>query len=159
MRPMFEHTKETDLLIELFKNMSVDKPLSFEVASKTVGFEVRSTVSAYQSARRIVERDGIVIEGIRKFGFVRLTGEKMAEAGARGFRAIRHRAKREARKQEAAIGQNLDQQHMLVATDWLGRFRLLGDIAQPARSNKPQQPAPEQAAPVDIRAKIRAIGG
>lgn len=155
--PTFTLTKQTTALIELFVTMAVDAPMSFAEASKKVGFAVASSSAAYNSARRIVARDrNIVIDGVHKFGFIRSTGEQIALSAPKGFRSIRKRATREARKQEIAIGQNLDQHHMSVATVAFNRFKLLADTAQTPRTNRPKNDKPPEADKTDAAAALRS---
>ena len=158
MKPSFVKSQETSKLLDLFKTMRLDSPLTFFQASKAVGFTVTAALPAYQSAKRIAERDlSIVIEGIRGQGFLKINGNKMVESGDRRLLSIRRSARRGAQRQEIAITQNLDKEHMTRATELLGRYRIAADVASPARSNRKIVAEPEQEAVVDIRANLRTI--
>ena len=145
----FKKSAETEALIELFRTMPILSNMSFADASKVVGFTVASTSPAYQSARRMAERDHrIVIEGIRKFGFMRLDGKKMVERGPRGFQRVRRISRREARVQEIALSQNLTREDMLKATEQLSRFGVLQACSQSrAVSNRAVVEKPETINP------------
>lgn len=158
MRPIFTQSHETSALVEFFRTMKFDAPVSYAAASKIVNFTVRSTLPAYHSAKRIAERDhAVVIESIRGYGFVRLVADKIVDQGIRGIRHIRRTAERSALKQEIAIGMNLDQSHMIRATELLSRFRIISDTARIARSNRATVDTPEQGVPVDIPERLKSV--
>lgn len=160
MRKMFERSKETDKLVALFQEMSIDNPLSFDNAGKVVGFPVKSTSSAYHSARRIAANEhNIVIEGVRGFGFVRLTSIGIVDRGGKHLKSIKRRARRASGEMEIAISGNLDRDHMLRATEQLSRMRIISDTSSPVRaaSNKSTAPEPAPAEGRDNRAALRAI--
>lgn len=159
MQPIFRQSKETETLVGLFRQMPINSNMSFDEASATVGFRVKSSLPAYQAAKRIAERDfGVVVDGIRGFGFMRLDGKKMVERAPRGFKKIRRISRREARVQEIAISQNLTRDDMLKATEQLARYRLLETTSHPRpASNKPEK---ANVAPIqhDVREDFRKIG-
>lgn len=144
MRPLFTQTTETQALVALFQEMSMNQQMSFAEASKRVGFNVTSMLPAYHSARNIATRDhGVVIEGIKSFGFVRLNGEGMVKRGFRFLKGIQRRTVKGAREQEIALTQNLDRNAQLQASSNLNRFRLMGDIAGKPASNRKTVEEPE----------------
>lgn len=130
MRPIFLQSAETRRLVELFISIPISTAMSFADASKAVGFPVTSNLPAYQSAKKIAERDhSTVIDGIRGFGFVRINGSGMVSRAPRFFRKVRKGARREARVQEIAIKTNLTRNEMIDATEQLSRLRILETTA------------------------------
>jgi hypothetical protein len=156
MKPSFVQSHQTARLVRLFKGMSLNKPMSFADASAEVGFAVTSTMPAYQSGRRVAEREGVVIDAVRGFGFVRLTGDQISETGERDMLSIWRRARRGSKRQEIAIASNLDQKHMLRSSELLGRLRIIADTASPIHTNRATVPDPEQAPLVDNRTLLTA---
>lgn len=135
MRPIFAQSNETRALVELFVSMSIGQTISFSDASKTVGFTVRSTLPAYQSAKKVAERDHrVVVDGVRCFGFKRIDGAGMVDRAPRFFQKVRKGARREARVQEIAMSTNLKRGEMLAATEQLSRLRILETTASQVRA-------------------------
>jgi len=141
MKPTFESSHETMALVDYFRQAPIGTPVSFSTVSKSVNFEVHSSLSAYNSARRIAERDhAIVIEAIRGFGFVRINGGEIVKSADRFFRKIRRGSRREACKQEIAVMSNLSRDEMMKATENLSRLRILETTSLSTRraaSNRP----------------------
>lgn len=159
-RRMFERSVETQKLLDLFLALPLDTPMSFADASALVRFRVHSSLGAYRSARIIGERrHSLVIEAIRGSGFQRLTGMEISEAGERGMRSIRVKARREGNKQGIAIADNLDDAHAKRSSELLNRFNLIADIASKPRSNhRPAPPpAPSPPPPEDNRDRLREL--
>jgi hypothetical protein len=145
MRPIFSLSAETQNLITYFRTLSIGAEVSWAEATRAVKFPVTSTTPAYNSARRIVERDHqIVIESIRGFGFCRINASEIVQSADRFFRRVRRGSRREANKQEIAILSNLPRAEMLRATEQLSRLRILETTAiRPrATSNRPEVEAP-----------------
>ena len=148
MRPIFKQSDETKRLVDLFTQMPIGASMSFKDASASVGFTVKSTLPAYQTAKRVTERDhNVVIEGIRGFGFTRINGSSMVERAPRFFRRVRRGSRREAHVQQIAISQNLSREEMMRATEQFSRLRILettavGAKTPPANSNRPIVPEP-----------------
>lgn len=159
MRPIFNQSKETEALVNLFRQMPVMSNMSFEAASDTLGFKVTSTLPAYQSAKKAAERDfGIVIDGVRGFGFMRLDGKRMVERAPKGFKKIRRISRREARVQEIAISQNLTRDDMIAATEQLSRYRLLESTSHPRPKSNKTAAANVETVSHDPREDFRRIG-
>ena len=130
MRLMFTQSAETKRLVELFISMPVGSTLSFPAATQTLGFTVKSVLPAYQTAKRVAERDhNVVVEGIRGFGFMRINGSGMVSRAPRFFRKVRKGARREAHVQNIAISQNLTREEMMIATEQYSRMRILETTA------------------------------
>lgn len=130
MRPIFSQSNETKKLIELFIAMPVGSNMSFPAATQAVGFTVKSVLPAYQTAKRIAERDhNIVIEAVRGYGFMRINGSGMVSRAPRFFRKVRKGARREAHVQNIAISQNLTRDEMMIATEQFSRLRILETTA------------------------------
>lgn len=130
MRPIFSQSNETKKLIELFIAMPIGSSMSFPAATQAVGFTVKSILPAYQTAKRIAERDhNVVIEAVRGFGFMRINGSEMVSRAPRFFRKVRKGARREAHVQNIAISQNLTREEMMVATEQFSRLRILETTA------------------------------
>lgn len=160
MKPLFELSANTQRIVSMFRNLSINAETSFAQASEIVGFEMRSTTTAYHSARHIVLRDhGIVIEGIRGFGFVRVNGSGMVKKGHRTMAHLRRASRRGALVAETAIRQNLTRGEMIEVTEQLSRFRILETTSQSVRaaSNRkiPEEPEPET--PFNSRAALRSV--
>ena len=146
MRHIFTQSLETSKLVEFFCSTSINERVSFEIASRSVGFKVTSALPAYQAAKRIAARDhGVVIEGIRKFGFTRLSGSQMLGLAPKFFQHVQRGSRRQARVQEIAISSNLDRAEMAIASEQLGRLRIIEATSSPlkASSNRPDRAAPE----------------
>lgn len=130
MRPIFTQSNETKLLVDLFVKMSVGASMSFGDASRAVGFVVKSTLPAYQTAKRIAQRDhNVVVDAVRGFGFMRIDGNGMVARAPRFFRKVRKGARREAHVQEIAISQNLPREEMMRATEQFSRLRIIETTA------------------------------
>jgi NAD(P)H-hydrate repair Nnr-like enzyme with NAD(P)H-hydrate epimerase domain len=144
-RIISEQSEETRKLVELFAGMSINQEMSFKQASIAVGFFVNSTLSAYNSARNIVERDyDVVIEAIRGVGFKRASAKEIVTTiSDRVLTRIRKSAKRGARKISVGISMNLTPENYAVASAKLNRFALLADVSAPARSNAKRVVTPE----------------
>lgn len=158
MRTMFQRTKETDKLIDLFQRLSIDTPVSFEDASKAAGFRITSSLPAYNSARLIAAKQyNIVIEGVRGFGFIRLTAANIVHRGGKHLKSIRRRARRAGHEMEVAISGNLDRDHMMKATEQLSRFRIIESTGQAVRAatNRAQVEMPEVLKPQEPGAAFR----
>jgi len=140
MRTTFEQSNETKILVDMFAKMSVGATMSFPDASKTVGFTVKSTLAAYQQAKRIAQRDhNVVIDAVRGFGFMRIDGEGMVARAPRFLKRVRKGARREAHVQEIAISQNLPRDQMTRAMEQYSRLKLIETTSQggnTAASNK-----------------------
>lgn len=162
MRPIFKQSAETQAIVEYLASLPIGKQTSFSEASKAIGFRITSTTPAYQSAKRMAERDhSVVIEAIRGFGFVRVNAEGMVERASRFFRKVRRGSRREAHVQEIAIMSNLPREAMLTATEQLSRLRILESTAlnhRKAASNKPMVEAPELADDTPSRFYRKAVG-
>lgn len=160
MRPIFETSAETTRLHDLFRDMRIGERISFQAASKRLGFTVSSTLSAYHSARRMAMRDnGVVIEGIRGYGFTRINGTGMVKKGYGTMKAIRRRARHGSAVTEIAIRQNLTREEMIEATEQLSRFRIIettGRMPVP-RSNRQEPEEPPSADIPDARAALKAM--
>ena len=158
MKTVFARSRETDQLIALFREVPVGVPMSFRDASKAVKFEVKSTLGAYHSARRIAAKEhGIVIEAIHKFGFKRLNPQAIVDRLPGHSRRVRRHAHRVVHEMEIAITGNLDRDAMMRAMDGHQRFRLIETTTVPLRaaSNKPEVEPPVKEAPVDNLAFLR----
>lgn len=135
MSPSFERSEQTDKIIALFATLSIGATMSFAAASKRLGFQMHSTLGAYQSAKRIAAKDkSIVIESVRGVGFVRLDASQIVARGGYHLRSLRRRAKRAAGEMEIAVKGNLDRDDMMRATEQLGRFRIIESTSQPTRA-------------------------
>jgi len=146
MRPIFTQSLETSKLVEFFRTVKIGENVSFEAASAAVGFKVSSALPAYQTSKRIAARDhGVVIEGVRKFGFTRLSGSQMLGCAPKFFQHVRRGSRRQSRVQEIAISSNLDRSEMAIASEQLGRLRILEATTSPLKptSNRPEREAPE----------------
>jgi hypothetical protein len=158
MKPIFKISHETEKLIEYFRALPIGAEVSFANISKAVGFEVGSSTPAYNSARRIVQRDhSIVIEGIRGFGCMRVNGTEIVQSADRFFKRVRRGSRREAHKQEIAVMSNLERDEMLKASENLSRLRILESTAvspKRAASNRPVVEVP----PV-VEAMARRVAG
>jgi len=146
MRPNFKQSHETEQLVEYFRQMPIGAQVNFATVSRAVKFTVNSSTPAYNSARRIVQRDhSIVIEGIRGFGCMRVNGTEIVQSADRFFKRVRRGSRREAHKQEIAVMSNLERDEMLKASENLSRLRILESTAvspKRAASNKPVVDAP-----------------
>lgn len=140
MRPIFTQSNETKLLVDLFSRMPIGASMSFADASNAVGFIVKSTLPAYQTAKRIAQRDHkVVIDAVRGFGFMRINGTGMVDRAPRFFKKVRRGARREAHVQEIAISQNLTREEMMRATEQFSRLRIIETTASgisSAQSNR-----------------------
>ena len=115
--------------------MPIDASMSFKEASAAVGFTVKSTLAAYQTAKRVAERDhNVVVDGVRGFGFTRINGSGMVARAPRFFKKVRKGARREAHVQEIAISQNLNREEMMRATEQFSRLRILETTAANVKS-------------------------
>lgn len=142
MDPIFTKSHKTEKMVKFFASLPLDKPVSFEEASKVLGFQISSNSSFYQYAKFIAERDHrCVVSAIRGFGFKRINGGEMVNRAAKFFRHVRKGARREARVQEIAVSTNLTREEMLRATEQLGRLRILESTSQihPAATNAPDR--------------------
>ena len=146
MKRIFEISHETQTLVEYFRQVPVGSPVSFDTVSKAVKFRVKSTLPAYNTARRIAERDhAVVIEAIRGFGFMRINGSEIVKSADRFYKRIRRGSRREAGKQEIAVMSNLSRDEMMKATENLSRLRILETTSMSPRraaSNRPQVEEP-----------------
>lgn len=146
MKLIFETSYETRTLVDYFRQVQIGSPVSFETVSNAVKFPVHSSLPAYNTARRIAQRDhSVVIEAVRGFGFVRINGSEIVKSADRFFKKIRRGSRREAGKQEIAIMSNLGRDEMLKATENLSRLRILETTSMSSRrvaSNKPQVDEP-----------------
>lgn len=159
MNLICETSYQTKKIVELFLRLSFDKIMSFQEATKNVGFAVTSTLSAYQSARRIARRDHkVIIDGVRNFGFKRLTGEETAKGrGDKHLKSMRNKSRIAAMEMEIALEQNLNEDTSREASYKLIRFRLLGDISKIARTNRAIENMPDLQNVVDVRAMLKNI--
>lgn len=147
MKPIFETSHETQSLVSYFQHVPVGTPVSFDTVSKAVRFKVSSSLPAYNSARRIAQRDhSVVIEAVRGFGFVRINGGEIVKSADRFFTRVRRGARRESGKQEIAVMSNLPRDQMIKATENLSRLRILETTSMSPRhatSNKPRVEDPQ----------------
>lgn len=160
MRKLFELTSETASIVALFKDIAIEQVVTFEQASKAVGFPVDSRSPSYQTAKRIAVRDhGIVIEGVRGVGFERLNGTGMVRKGHRSMTGIRRAARRGGAVASVAIRQNLTRGEQLEASEQLGRFRIIETTSQSPRpaSNRQIIDEPEPARERDPHALLKSI--
>lgn len=126
MRPTFKQSLETSNIVAFFTEMRIGDVISYEEASKILGFEIKSTTPAYQSAKNAARRDyEVIIESVRGVGFTRLDGSSMVDRAARFFNRVRKGSRREAHVQEVAIRSNLTRGEMNRATEQLSRLRIL----------------------------------
>jgi len=155
MRPIFRISHETETLVDYFQQVQIGLEISFQTMSRAVGFEVTSSTSAYSTARRIVQRDhGVVIEGIRGFGFKRINGAEIVQSASRFFKRVRRGSRREAGRQQIALLTNLRRDDMLKASENLSRLRILESTSVPSKgasSNKPVVEAPPVVEGTDRR--------
>jgi hypothetical protein len=161
MKPMFTQSAETNSIVGFFRELSIGSETSFSAVSKALGFPVASDLPSYQSAKRIALRDhGVVIEGVRGFGFVRLNGSEMVKKGFRTMTGIRRAARRGSAVTEIAVRQNLNRNEMLDATEQLSRFRIIETTSRqfPAKSNRKVAPETLPADQFDTRAALRKVG-
>ena len=158
MKPIFKISSETMAIVDYLIQLPIGEDTSFMKASAAVGFRFTSTSPAYQSAKRIAERDhNVVIESIRSFGFVRINATGMVERASRFFRRVRRGSRREAHVQEIAIMSNLPRQEMMKATEQLSRLRILESTAistRKAASNKPQTEMPPLLQPSSAASRM-----
>jgi hypothetical protein len=130
MKPIFEISHETQTLVDYFRQVPIGAQVSFEAVSKAVKFPVSSSLPAYNTARRIVQRDhSIVLESVRGIGFMRVNGGEIVKSADRFFRRVRRGSRREASKQEIAVMSNLSRDEMIKATENLSRLRILESTA------------------------------
>jgi hypothetical protein len=158
MKPIFKMSEEVRLLLRLFKEMSINDPVSYEDASIIVGFNIKNCLPAYYSARRVAERDlNIVIEGIRSFGFIKLPGSLIPDVGVRDMKKMRRQALRAAHRQEIAItSSNLTREQFILASELYARFKLVSDTMKPI-TNRPKPPVPEITYEKDSRENLKKI--
>lgn len=146
MKPIFKISHETQTLVDYFMQIQIGSPVSFDVASNDVNFSVSSSLPSYNTARRIVQRDhSVVIEAIKGFGFIRVSGGEIVKSADRFFRRVRRGARREAHKQEIAVMSNLERDDMIKATENLSRLRIIETTSislHQAISNRPVVVAP-----------------
>jgi len=159
MKPIFRTASETSQLIQMFQSMSIGASMSYDEATKILGFVVASTTSSYQSAKRIAARDyGVVVDSIRGYGFQRIDGSGMVERAPRFFKKVRKGARREAHVQELAISQNLKRDEMLRATENLSRLRILETTAKSSTASTNRKVVEKDASiVVDNRSAIKGI--
>lgn len=137
MKPSFEKSSKTEILVNVFREMGMNQPISFADLSRRCGFPVKSDLPSYQSAKRIARRDHqVVIDPIHKFGCQRVSGEGIVRRGARIMKGMRGRAKVGAQEAEIALTHNMDRNMQQVASQNLTRFRLIADVASAAKSNR-----------------------
>ena len=161
MKPTFTQSAETAKLIAFLIQLPINQPVSFQQATQSVGFKVKSTLPAYQSAKKACERDHrVVIAGIRGFGFQRIDGAGMVARAPQFFNRVRKGARREARVQEIAISQNLTRGDTIVATEQLSRLRIIETTAVKVRpsTNRETVEMPETILP-DNRNNLRSLRG
>ena len=162
MTPIFTRSNQTSKIIDLFKSIPIDASISFQDASHRLGFMFDAKSGAYHSARRIATKEhGVVIEGIRCFGFKRLTGEDTVNKRSNVHDGvIRRRARRAAREITAAITQNLRRDTMILATEKLGRYQIIADLSMgsKAASNKRATETPP-VVQTDTRQQVMEMTG
>ena len=157
-RPIFQQSHETMSIVALFKEIPIGKEVSYKEASTILGFDVSSTMPAYQAAKRIAERDhNVVVESVRGFGFVRIDGSSMVDRASRFFKKVRKGSRREAHVQEIAISSNLKRGEMIVATEQLSRLRILETTASKVKFNKAKDTQPEEKFAFDNREALRSL--
>lgn len=160
MKPIFTQSAETVALVQYFTALPIGQSVSFSEASRALGFRVTSTLPAYQTAKKVCERDHrVVIAAVRGHGFQRIDGSGMVARAPAFFKRVRKGARREARVQEIAISQNLARGEMIAATEQLSRLRILETTAVGVRPTTNRQEV-EMPAPVvsDNRNNLRGIG-
>ncbi len=161
MRKPFERSAETEKLLSFFSTISVGQPVSYDNASRVVGFEVSSTLPAYQSARRLAVKElGIVIESLPGQGFMRLDPTSIVDRGGKHLRSIKRKARNAGKEMAVAINGNLDRPDMMRATEQFNRFRIIESTSTPARyaSNKEQTEPVEPAKPLQAAELFKALG-
>jgi len=73
MRSFAEKSADTSILEEMIRRLKVDEELTYEAMSTALGRDVREFCKGnLNSARRICERDGIVLASMPKVGYKRL---------------------------------------------------------------------------------------
>jgi hypothetical protein len=161
MRKTFEQSAETTKLVALFRGLNYSQKMSFDEASRLVGFRVTSVSPSYQSAKRIAERDfKVYIASVRKFGFVRGTGEDMVGSGVCMLKSMRNTAKRTSSRMLLAINENLDEANHRLATEMYGRANIVAATTAPVRasSNKNKPDAGHASGPFDLSAALKSVG-
>lgn len=127
--------------------MNLHERMSFQDLSVRVGFTVVSTTPAYQSARRIVERDhGVFIGAIRGEGFFRGTGDDMADSVEPLSARIRRTAKKIMFRADLAIRNNLSEEKYRQVTERRQRASIIFSTSaapMPESNRKRQQPMKE----------------
>ena len=161
MRKSFEKSHETDRLVAFFCKLSLSQLTSFDDTSKAVGFAVFPTLPAYQSARKIAERDhGVYVATVRGVGFVRGTHSDMKNSGYDIQNRVRKASKRGASRMLLALKGNLNEVEHREATELYSRFNIISSTAsqQRASSNRARNEPVPMAPPVDTFAKIASLG-
>ncbi len=162
MRKSFEQSAETVKIVNMFRDLKYDEPISFAQASLTIGFPIKSTTPAYQSAKLIAERDhGVYVATIRKFGFSRGTGKDMISSGAGLFSSIRKKSTRIASRMLLAINENLNEKDHLVAVEMYSRANIIASTTSAAvtSSNRKRPDIGDQASVFDFATALSNIKG
>lgn len=161
MRKSFEQSKETAALVDLLCGLRLEESVSFADASRRLGFTVASSTPAYQSAKRIAERDhGVYIGSVRGTGFFRGTGEDMAESLTPLSARINRAAKTSIGRADLALINNLQPDTHAKVLERRSRasiiFSTSGDLF-PVSNRKRQAPALEADKPAKYPA-LRRVG-
>jgi hypothetical protein len=147
VRKSFEQSKETKALVDVFRSMTLEQRMNFAELSRAVGFAVKSTTSAYHSARHIVEREnGIYIGAIRRFGCYRGTGNDMAGSLETMADSIGRLARRSVFRADLAIASNLDADVYARVSEHRNRASIIASTSSapmPTSNRKRQEPSTE----------------
>lgn len=159
-RKLFETSRETRALVDLFRSLRYSETVSFAEASKRLGFAVTSTTPAYQSAKKIAERDhGVFIFSVRGEGFGRGTGADMVASAHPLFGRARRAMRTCADRLTIAFSENLTEHEHRLATEMYGRANLIAATASNVKaiSNAKRADGGARADPFDVAEAIRAI--
>lgn len=111
MRKTFELSAETSAIVTALAALRMGEQMTFAELAGKVGFRVNASTSAYQSAKKVAERDhGVYIGTIRGVGFFRGTGDDMADSLDPLAARIRKTAKRSVARADLAIRNNLSEE-------------------------------------------------
>ncbi len=160
MRKTFEASAETTAILNVLCSMKMSQEMTFDELSALVRFNVTSTSSAYHSARRMAERDhGIYIATIRGRGFMRGTGEDMADSLEPLARRMRRTAKKSIDRADLAIRHNLtEEKHKRVAERRQRASIIYSTTSAPMPASNRQRRQPAQEAPkVNVHSIIGAL--
>ena len=147
MRKSFEQSVETAAIVRVFQAMKLGEQMTFKQLSEAARFPITSTTSAYQSARRIVERDhGVYIGSLRGVGCFRGKGDDMADSVEPMAKRMRGLAKRQLNRCDLAIANNLDENRYARMREMRSRASIIFSTTSapiPASNRQRVDPAPE----------------